>query len=228
MGMGKRRLLFAGTALLLISFLLLFLFLHPRNRTLIILSLGDSLTSSSYGSYLPSLGRALDKAEISHKIVDGGRPGHTSGEYLSFLRNSPSLFTPSPDIVLLMLGTNDVRSDGDKTDREGFRRHMNGIIDLVLAQGSPDSPPRIFLIIPPPLRRLDLPTFDGDSPRRLREEIVPELESLAKTRHLKIVDLRTLFLEHPRLLPGVHPSSEGYRAMGLLIGRSLVKALSPP
>ena len=208
MGMGKRRLLFAGTALLLISFLLLFLFLHPRNRTLIILSLGDSLTSSSYGSYLPSLGRALDKAEISHKIVDVGRPGHTSGEYLSFLRNSPSLFTPSPDIVLLMLGTNDVRSDGDKTDREGFRRHMNGIIDLVLAQGSPD--------------------FDGDSPRRLREEIVPELESLAKTRHLKIVDLRPLFLEHPRLLPGVHPSSEGYRAMGLLIGRSLVKALSPP
>ena len=59
-------------------------------------------------------------------------------------------------------------------------------------------------------------------------EIVPELESLAKTRHLKIVDLRPLFLEHPRLLPGVHPSSEGYRAMGLLIGRSLVKALSPP
>lgn len=228
MGMGKRRLLFAGTALLLISFLLLFLFLHPRNRTLIILSLGDSLTSSSYGSYLPSLGRALDKAEISHKIVDGGRPGHTSGEYLSFLRNSPSLFTPSPDIVLLMLGTNDVRSDGDKTDREGFRRHMNGIIDLVLAQGSPDSPPRIFLLIPPPLLRLDLPTFNGDSPRRLREEIVPELKNLAMTRHLEIVDLRSLFSEHPRLLPGVHPSSEGYRAMGLLIGRSLVKAISPP
>ena len=149
------------------------------------------------------------------RVYVAARPGHNTGEYVAFLRNSDVLRKYRPGIVLLMLGTNDVRTDSDKSSLNEFRQEMNRIVDMIRGAGIGKyrGSGAIFIATIPPIFSIDLPNFSEESKRRIVEEINPAIRRLARDRSLPVVDMERLFMDNRDLLPGIHPNAAGYRRM---------------
>ncbi|MBN1939819.1 MAG: SGNH/GDSL hydrolase family protein [Candidatus Aminicenantes bacterium] len=185
---------------------------RPEGRGLIILCAGDSLTE---GGYPPFLRRMLQREGVLVRVGNYGRSGAASGEYLSFLMENEDRFKEErPDIVLITLGTNDVRTDHDSTPTEVFRQNLLAIIERFRTFRSRGGRiPRIMLSTIPPVPPDDLPNFNAGSARRVEAEINPAIREIANAAGIPLVDHHTALAARPDLLPGVHPSSEGYRLM---------------
>jgi lysophospholipase L1-like esterase len=118
------------------------------------------------------------------------------------------------DVVLLQLGTNDVRIDGDRTSTPDFERNMNAILDVFQDfRSRTGRAPAVLLGEVPPVPDGPGFPFSTESSRRVREEINPLLKRIAEKRSIPVVDNYSLFLRFPKLLPGIHPSDEGYREL---------------
>jgi len=184
----------------------------PSTGNDIILCAGDSLTEAGYPSLLEKM---LKKDGRRVKVLNYGRSGDTSGQYLRFLsRNRPQLEAQNPDFVLLMLGTNDVRLDGDHTPAPDFEKNMREIIRIFADFRTRDGrSPRILLgTIPPVPEGIPFP-FGPESTRRAVEEINPLIRAIAGDNKIPLADNYRLFSVPSPLLPDVHPSPEGYQAM---------------
>jgi len=181
-------------------------------RGVIILCAGDSLTAEAYPHFLQ---RILNREGPKSRVLNYGRSGNTSGEYLSFLvRNRERLAAERPDFVLLELGTNDVRADVDFTPTERFVAQMKEIVAVFRGfRGRTGRPPRLFLATIPPVPEGTPFPFTPESVRRVAAEINPAIRVLAEAEGLPLLDVNGFFLENPALLPGVHPSAEGYRRL---------------
>jgi lysophospholipase L1-like esterase len=183
-------------------------------RGVIILCAGDSLTAKAYPHYLQKL---LNADGLRARVVNRGVSGDTSGEYLAWLTDparEEAILWDRPDIILLQLGTNDVRVDGDRTDTELFVANMRKIITHF--QGfltRTADPSRIVLAAVPPIPDGTPFPFSPESSRRVREEINPAIERLAREFGLPLVDNYGLFEGRPDLLPGVHPTPEGFKLL---------------
>ena len=173
---------------------------------------GDSITAGGYPWYLE---RCLRGAGYRLRVINAGEKGNTSGEYLAYLRRSRVLERTGPRWVLLQLGTNDARCDGDATPAERFRENLDAILDLVADHRNPDgSAPLVLLATIPPVPAEIPGHFDAASRARVGSEINPAIREIAARRGIFIVDNHRLFATRPELLPGVHPSEKGYRALG--------------
>ena len=179
---------------------------------LIILCAGDSITAAEYPRYLQ---RSLRGDGLRVQVLNYGREGNTSGEYLNFLKeNSAILAAQHPHFILLQLGTNDVREDGDKTSAVQFESNMTEIIRIFsqFRTRSGDATRIILATIPPIPESTSFP-FSQESRQRVISEINPIIYKLAKDNGLALVDNHYLFSRQPQLLPDVHPSKEGYREL---------------
>ena len=129
-----------------------------------------------------------------------------------------------PDFILLQLGTNDVRVDGDRTATEEFGRNLKTIIgifrEFIDRRGDRA---RLFLATITPLPESFSPPFGQCSRDRVVEEINPLIRAIAAAERLPVVDNYSPFLRSPEFLPDVHPTSEGYR----LMARDWLEALRP-
>ncbi|MBN2199795.1 MAG: SGNH/GDSL hydrolase family protein [Candidatus Aminicenantes bacterium] len=186
----------------------------PGPGNVIVLCAGDSLTEGGYPRYLR---RLLEKGGVRARVLNYGRSGNTSGEYLSFLeRAGRRLAAEKPDFILLQLGTNDVRIDGDRTGAAEFERNMRRIIKMFKGfRSRRGRAPRIFLALVPPVPPGVAYPFADESSVRVEAEINPLLLRLAGELGLDLVDNFTLFTEEPKLLPDVHPTPEGYRRLAV-------------
>ena len=186
----------------------------------IILCAGDSITAASYPGYL------RDKFHRSGKhvtVLNKGVNGHTSGEYLRYMKSVSLLEKTDPDFVLVQLGTNDVRIDGDKTGIADFEANMSEIITLIESYtNSRGKKLELVLGTVPPVKATSYP-FNADSVRRVEEEINPAILGMARRHGVAFVDNYQLLLEHPEHLPGIHPDEEGYR----LLAENWFRALIP-
>lgn len=192
----------------------------------VVLCAGDSITAGGYPWYLQ---RRLDAAGYRFRVINAGEKGNTSGEYLAFLRRSRILERTNPRWVLLQLGTNDVRSDGDATPVERFRENIAAILDLVAGHRNPDgSAPRVLLATIPPVSVEVAGHFNALSRARVETEINPAIREIGERRLMPLVDNHRLFAARPELLPGIHPSEKGYRALGDFWYDSLVPLLGEP
>jgi lysophospholipase L1-like esterase len=191
-------------------------------RGVIILCAGDSLTDSEYPRKLQ---RLLGQEGRKAKVLNFGRKGHTSGEYLRFLRHQGAFMAREhPDFILIQLGTNDVRVDGDQTPTADFGRNIEAIISLFGEfTDRRGEQPRILLATIPPLPEAFTPPFGPGSRDRVTKEINPLIRKIAAAERLPLVDNYSLFLGAPEFLPDVHPTSEGYR----LMARNWLETLRP-
>ncbi len=187
----------------------------PPKRNVIVLCAGDSLTELGYPRHLK---RLMERGGVRARVLNRGRSGNTSGEYLSHLERSRArLEETHPDFILIMLGTNDVRFDGDRTEAAEFERNMRGILDTFsrFKTRSGDASRLLLALIPPVPAGAGFP-FSPASAERIEKEINPILRRLAAEKNLDLVDQHSLFAADPSLLPGVHPTEEGYRRMAEL------------
>jgi lysophospholipase L1-like esterase len=197
-------------------------FCSSPSRGVIILCAGDSITAEAYPHFLQQL---LNREGIRAKVLNFGRSGNASGEYRRFLEESGArLRKERPDFILLQLGTNDVRVDGDHADTDAFTANMKAILAMFGAFADRTGrPSRVLLAtIPPVPGNTPLP-FSPESSRRVTAEINPAIRALSVGAGIPLVDNHALFAGRPDLLPGVHPSREGYR----LLAANWLAALRP-
>ena len=185
----------------------------PRSRrNVIVLCAGDSLTEQGYP---PFLRRILKDNGLTARVLNFGRSGNTSAEYLQFLeKQKDTMAAEHPDVVLLELGTNDLRLDGDRTTTADFRRNMERIIGIFRAfRDREGEATRLLLATIPPIPENVAFPFGLESRERAENEINPAIRQLAADKDLILVDHFAVFLASPHLLSGIHPTEEGYRLM---------------
>jgi acyl-CoA thioesterase-1 len=108
-----------------------------------------------------------------------------------------------PDIAIIMLGTNDARTDHFKSIDDFVPDYMKLINEIQEIESNP----KIFLVKPPPL-------FDNEFELKnvnLLEGIIPRIEQIANQKGLLIIDVYAALENHPKYFwnDGVHPNSEG-------------------
>jgi lysophospholipase L1-like esterase len=194
----------------------------PPRQGVVILCAGDSITASEYPR---DLERLLARDGIRAKVLNYGRKGNTSGEYLRFIEErKSSLAGERPDFILIELGTNDVRLDGDKVETPAFARNMRAIIGIFREFSNRTGRNSVILLasIPPVPETVGFP-FGPASRDRITREINPLIRDIAREERLVFVDNYALFSGAPELLPEVHPSRDGYRRLA----RNWYDALKP-
>ncbi len=197
-----------------------------KSSNTIIYLMGDSLTASNYGDYTKHFKKFLLKRKLySYKAFTLARPGNNTKEYLAFLKDKiknikPVKYKVNKAIFVLLLGTNDVRIDGDNLSLSQFKSNYKEIIKIIRKNFRKINT-KIYLVTPPPIFNADLYTFTKQSSRRIEEEIVPAVKKLCLSEHTKLIDLNSFLKKNPKLIPGIHPTPQGYFAMSKFIFNSI-------
>jgi lysophospholipase L1-like esterase len=202
-------LLLAGSLLLLLA--LLYSCSSPPT-SYVIFCAGDSITEAGYPPFLNTL---LKREGFRAKVLNQGKSGFNTKEYLEYLReNKTALADSHPDFILLQLGTNDVRTDHDQTSVDNFYANMKEIIrlfrDFETREGKK---PRILLATIPPIPDGTPFPFSPLSAKRITQEINPLIQKIAAEEKCTLVDNYSVFLDSPDLLSEIHPSDQGYEAL---------------
>jgi acyl-CoA thioesterase I len=120
-----------------------------------------------------------------------------------------------PDIVIVMLGTNDANNIITPDNRS----FVSSYINLVEEFQALSSKPQIWLVKPPPI------FCNGTTPsaETLRTLILPEIEQVAQQTNVPVIDVYSAMNGHVDFFPdGVHPDSEGSQ----LIANKIYQAVS--
>ena len=120
-----------------------------------------------------------------------------------------------PDVVIIMLGTNDSKINIWSAHKDEF---IGDYLGVIKAFSDLESHPKIYLCLPPPC-------FPGDwgiTETAIANEVIPAIKKAAETANLPVIDLHTPLKDAKELFPDrVHPNKEGAR----IISENVVKAL---
>lgn len=108
----------------------------------------------------------------------------------------------SPDVVIIILGTNDVKGN----NKSLLNEFMEDYLLLVQMFRELDSHPRIYICYPPPAFANSW-RIDGIW---LKEIVIPLIDQVAESSGAAVIDLHSPLIRRPDLFPdGVHPNKEG-------------------
>lgn len=104
-----------------------------------------------------------------------------------------------PDIVIIMLGTNDVVNENWNLDN-----YKNDLTELVEVYQNLSSSPDIYLCSPPS-------AFDASHPQKIKDYAIPTVKSICQSTGATYVDINTLTADMGSYFTdGIHPNNEGY------------------
>jgi len=107
-----------------------------------------------------------------------------------------------PNIVIIMLGTNDAREDHYKS----IENFVGDYERLIRKVQEIESNPRILLVKPPPIFGNELYLRNVN----LLEGVIPDIEQVAKAFGLTTIDVYTPLVSRPDYFwDGVHPNNQG-------------------
>jgi lysophospholipase L1-like esterase len=119
-----------------------------------------------------------------------------------------------PDIVIVMLGTNDTNANNSDEVRAMYENDYRDMIDLL--QGF-SSDPRVVLCYPPPIHALD-PIADS----LIRNEIIPIIDRLGEDYQLEIADTYYKIDDYPENYPDdLHPNKGGVITLAEIIAERM-------
>lgn len=190
-------------------------------KNLKIAAVGDSNTAGT-GVVLEDRDTLSYPARLQQKLGSRYEVSNfgASGTTLLDNANAPYIFhelyekskESKPDIVLIMLGTNDVRSEA--WDQYEYKKQF---IALVNEYKNLSSSPKVYIVTPPGLFN------DGEIDLRLKNEAVPEVYSVAEEAGVEVIDVFSATREHSDLfLDGVHPNAEGYEIIADTVYKQLM------
>ena len=121
-----------------------------------------------------------------------------------------------PDIAIIMLGTNDARTDHFKS----IENFVPDYIKLINEIQALESNPKIFLVKPPPIfgNEFELKNVN------LVEGIIPRIEQIVNEEGLLIIDVYAVLENHPEYFwnDGVHPNSEGAKVIASEVYEAII------
>ena len=185
------------------------------NGKIRITCVGDSITdgigaSNGQNTYPAQLQKILgDKYEVLNKGVSGTTVTNSDDRaYTKTSRYRESL-TSQPDIVIILLGTNDITTKGINTD-EGKKVFKDDYAKLVRDYENCGSRPKIMVAAP-------LSSVDGnnkhDGRNDMNEKIqIPLIREVSEEMRLTFLDTHTYTATWTRtdIGDGLHPSDSGY------------------
>jgi lysophospholipase L1-like esterase len=172
-----------------------------RGRAIRVACIGDSITELS--TYPTDLQELLG---CNYYVREFGVTGSTVlidtyNPYIDQPRFQAAK-TFLPDVVVVLLGTNDARVDNYRSIANftaDYKQIINQMQEL-------ETNPRILLVKPPPIFENDL-FLRNDN---LVEGIIPGIEQVANELGLTLVDAYTPLVDHPEyFVDGVHPNYDG-------------------
>ena len=114
----------------------------------------------------------------------------------------------NPDIVILMLGTNDTKVRN--WDPEIFRRDYKRIIE---SYRNLPSDPRVILVAPIRIFPIMGRPLLGVYPETMEQGVRPAIREIASETGLELIDLQDLFTDNSYCRDGVHPQRAGARML---------------
>jgi lysophospholipase L1-like esterase len=196
--------------------------IKPEHQgTIRIACVGDSITQGIHtmnmrlDAYPSQLQRMLGKDWI---VGNFGVSGHTllnkGDQPYQKTRTFTDALHFNPDLVVIMLGTNDAK-DKNWQFKSEFIADYKSLIEEFKAL---PSHPRIFICRPPPLPK------DGkqEIPAAPLDEQVPLLESIARDEQVAIIDMHAPLVDHMDLITDrIHPGTAGSNLLAKTVYRSL-------
>lgn len=189
-----------------------------------IAALGDSITEAEpEESYALRLERMLGSGYYFlqwHNTPGHGVSGATAlkNSHLSIWDTEAyaDLLTTTPDIVMILLGTNDVL---DLVAPELFANFEHDYRQLVQSVQNLPSQPRVVLVYPPPLYAA---SPEGDE--KIRTTVIPALDRIAAEYNLQVVDLYHAATGYPANYPdNLHPAAAANQAIAEVLHTAILE-----
>ena len=200
------------------------------NRNLMLLACsGDSNTKGKYPEFLQEeLGTAYQVKKFGKggaTILDGSYfPYHKTPEYKEALKFSP-------DIALIMFGTNDAnpkwcKDKGRKTDYMGTPQEefKSGYIQLINDFKNKNPKVEIYVITPLPVWAKKNPTkkYIQGRKEQLNKWVIPIIKEIAKEQDLHLIDIHKIMKNKDQYtIDGVHLKNEGYKILAEKIAKKI-------
>ena len=189
---------------------------QPHDDQIRVACVGDSIT---YGCNVRGWRRNNYPAVLRRMLGDDycvnnfGYSSRTAGEHGDLPYMDEKLYQKSlsfaPDIVILMLGTNDCKTyNWDETD---FTASYTALLQ---SYRSLESAPDVYVMLPPPVFERFGKAAYHMQPQVLQSRIVPLTASIAEAQQVQVIDLQSAFANSASLFPdGVHPDSKGAKQL---------------
>lgn len=185
----------------------------PKDGQIRIACVGDSLTYGlgisdwTKNNYPTQLGGLLGDKYCVNNYGYSGRTALSSGDkpYVKEKLYRQSLEF-KPNIVIIMLGSNDTKSHnwkGKEAYINDYRKIIKSYLDL-------DSVEKVYIMAPTPIFNVNGKPPYGISDELIKNDLRPVAQTLAGELKLGYIDLYTPFEGKPNLFSdGAHPTAEG-------------------
>jgi lysophospholipase L1-like esterase len=182
---------------------------------------GDSITegfTDSKGKDYPSQLQELlgPKWQVSNFGM-GGRTLLRKGDHPWWKEQAyPKSHDLYPDVVIIMLGTNDTKVYNWKYKDDFVEDYK----DLIESYKRLSSHPHIWIMRPPPV-----PKNGGyDITETILDEELPMIDRIADDENVGLIDIYGALKDHPELEPdNVHPNDEGAHVIAQTVAKAIVK-----
>jgi acyl-CoA thioesterase I len=170
---------------------------------------GDSITAGT--EYTIDLWTLLGR---NYVVGNFGDPGAGVSSFSDKPYMNQSAFQLAlefePKIVIIMLGTNDAHKTLNETNAD----FISNYVKLVNEVQGLASKPKIWIVTPPPIFKNDA----NLSSQFIPQNVIPNIEQAANNENVSVIDVYTPLVNHgDYFLDGVHPDSDGSRAIATII-----------
>jgi lysophospholipase L1-like esterase len=194
--------------------MILFLTTLSPPRAIQVACVGDSITyGSGYTDILQSL--LGNHYSVSNFGVNGAAVTLNSSKPYMSLPAFRSAQISQPDIVVIMLGTNDANPSNYSYINEFTADYETMIHKFQSLQSTPD----IYIVEPPPIGNNTL----GLSNESLVQNVIPGIDQAAGNNGLPVIDVYSALTNHTEYFgDGVHPNQDGAQIIAEQIDQSLL------
>jgi len=193
---------------ILLGVLVIICFNIPRN-TVRVACAGDSITDGT--EYPHDLALLLGtNYSVGNFGVGGSTVSLQSDKPYMNQTKFQSLKDFSPNIIIIMLGTNDAYP----SRQQGLDSFKSDYEKLIASFQTLSTKPKIYILLPPPIFNDSL----GPNNKILAQNVIPLIRQVANETGLSVVDTNTPLLGRAYdFWDGVHPNSEGAKILATQI-----------